>query len=73
MGDSIQQSNSRIAKNSIIIYIRMIVVVLVSLITTRYVLLLLGVSDYGLYTVVGGLIGMLNFVSAAMSTKRAVL
>lgn len=71
MGDSIQQSNSRIAKNSIIIYIRMIVVVLVSLITTRYVLLLLGVSDYGLYTVVGGLIGMLNFVSAAMSTTTS--
>jgi len=49
----------------------MIVVVLVSLITTRYVLLALGVSDFGLYNVVGGLIGMLNFISAAMSTTTS--
>lgn len=49
----------------------MMIVVLVSLLTTRYVLLALGVSDFGLYNVVGGLIGMLNFISTAMSTTTS--
>lgn len=71
MTNTYQKGNSKIAKNTLVVYIRMIIVVLVSLLTTRYVLLALGVSDFGLYNVVGGLIGMLNFISAAMSTTTS--
>lgn len=60
--------NRRIAINTLIIYLKMIVVTIVGLFTTRYVLLGLGVSDYGLYNVVGGLLAMLNIFSAAMHT-----
>jgi len=40
----------------------------ISFFTTRYVLKALGVSDYGLYNVVGGVVTMLNFISTAMMT-----
>ena len=46
----------------------MIIVTIVGLYTSRIVLQALGISDYGLYNVVGGLIAMLNFISAAMAT-----
>ncbi len=62
------KENTRIAKNTLIIYVRMIAVILIGLLTTRYVLEALGQSDYGLYGVVGGLIAMLGFISTAMST-----
>lgn len=66
--------NKKIAINTLIIYIRMIMVALISFFTTRYVLATLGVSDYGLYNVVGGVVTMLNFVSSAMitTTRRYV-
>lgn len=60
--------NKRIAVNTIIIYFKMIVMTVMGLFTTRYVLLALGVSDYGLYNVVGGLLAMLNIFSTAMHT-----
>ena len=60
--------NKKIAVNSIIIYIQMILGVLISFFTTRYVLSALGVSDYGLYNVVGGTVTMLNFISVGMHT-----
>ena len=46
--------NKRIAKNTIFLYIRMMVVMLVSLYTSRVILNTLGASDYGIYNVVGG-------------------
>ncbi|MCH5308525.1 MAG: hypothetical protein J1E58_01600 [Prevotella sp.] len=66
--------NKKIAINTIVIYIRMMLVALISFFTTRYVLAALGVSDYGLYNVVGGVVTMLNFVSIAMitTTRRYV-
>lgn len=66
--DSKAQSNKRIAVNTLIIYIRLAAVTVIGLITTRYVLQALGVSDYGLYNVVAGLIAMLNVISTAMHT-----
>lgn len=60
--------NKRIAINTLIIYVKMIVVTVVGLFTTRYVLLGLGISDYGLYNVVGGMLAMLNIFSTAMHT-----
>lgn len=58
----------RIAVNTIYIYVKMVIVSIVELITTRYVLLALGASDFGLYSVVGGILALLNFMSAAMYT-----
>ena len=66
--DSAPKANKRIAINTLIIYIRMAAVTVIGLFTTRYVLQALGVSDYGLYNVVAGLIAMLNVISTAMHT-----
>ena len=61
-------ANKRIVINTIIIYVRMIIVTIVGLVTARYVLLALGVSDYGIYNVVAGVLAMLNIISTAMHT-----
>ena len=60
--------NKLIYKNTLIIYVRMLIVTFVGLFSSRFVLQALGASDYGLYNVVGGLIAMLNFIVSAMST-----
>lgn len=59
--------NKRIAKNAVALTIRMILVTVVGLYTSRIVLQALGVEDYGIYGVVGGVIGMAGFLNAAMS------
>lgn len=58
--------NKKIAINSVVIFIRLCIVSLVSLIASRIVLDALGASDFGLYNVVGGLVAMLNVVNSAM-------
>lgn len=60
-------NNKRIAKNTIYLYMRMILVIGVSFYTSRIVLKTLGVSDYGVYSVMGGIIGMLGYVNTLMS------
>lgn len=67
-------ANSRIAKNTIFLYFRMILLMVVSLYTSRVVLSTLGIEDFGVYNVVGGFIGMLSFLNGAMSgsTQRFI-
>lgn len=60
-------SNKRIAKNTIFLYIRMILVLFVSLVTTRIVLKALGIVDYGIYNVVAGFVSMFAFLNTSMS------
>jgi len=60
-------NNKRLAKNTIVLYIRTIVLMLVSLYTSRVVLDVLGVDDYGIYNVVGGAIAMFSVVSGSIS------
>lgn len=60
--------NKKIAINSVIIFIRLCVVSIVSLISARFILQALGTSDYGLYNVVGGIVNLLNILNAAMIT-----
>lgn len=60
-------SNKRIAKNTLMLYVRMLFSMAVSFYTSRVVLQTLGVSDYGVYSVVGGVVGMLGFLNATMS------
>ena len=63
-----QPSNSRrIAKNALMLYIRMFLSMIVGLYTSRVVLNTLGVEDYGIYGVVGGVVGMMGFLNASMS------
>lgn len=57
----------RIAKNALALYARMALVLIVSLYASRVILSQLGASDYGIYNVVGGVISMLNFMTAALS------
>ena len=57
----------RIAKNALMLYIRMFFTMIVGLYTSRVVLNTLGVEDYGIYGVVGGVVAMLGFLNASMS------
>ena len=58
----------RIAKNTLLLYFRQILIMLVSLYTVRVVLNVLGAEDYGIYNVVAGVVTMFNFLSGAMAT-----
>lgn len=57
----------RIAKNTMFLYIRMLFIMGVTLYTSRVVLDKLGVDDFGLYNVVGGIVGMLAFLNGTLS------
>lgn len=63
-----QSDNKKIVKNTFINYIGLLINTILGIFISRYVLMALGASDYGLYGVVGGLIAMLNFLSTAMTT-----
>ena len=58
----ISSNNKRIAKNTVMLYIRMLLNMVVSLYTSRVVLQTLGVEDYGVYGVVGGIVSMFSFL-----------
>lgn len=60
-------NDKRIAKNAIYLYGRMMLTIFVSLYTSRVVLDVLGVSDYGIYNVVGGIVVILGFLNGTMS------
>ncbi len=60
-------SKSRVAKNTLILYLRMIVTIIIGLFTSRILLRALGFSDYGIIDVVGGLVTMISFLQVGMS------
>lgn len=59
--------DQRIAKNAVMLYVRMFLTMIVGLYTSRVVLAVLGVEDYGTYGVVGGIVAMIGFLNASMS------
>lgn len=61
------QAIHRVAANTGILYLRMAITVFISLYSTRLVLAALGVEDFGLYNLVGGVIAMLGFLNASMA------
>ena len=61
-------NNKRIAKNTLMLYFRMILLLIISLYTSRVILRELGVDDYGIYNVVGGIIVILSFLNNAMAS-----
>lgn len=63
------ENTKRIAKNTMMLYIRMLFGMLVSLYTSRVVLQALGVEDYGIYNVVGGFVAMFSMVSSSLSSS----
>lgn len=68
MSQDISLNNKRIAKNTIALYFRTFVTMIVSLYTGRVMLQALGVDDYGVNNVVGGIISMSSLITATMST-----
>lgn len=67
MSQNISIKNKRIAKNTIFLYLRMFIVLLLTLYISRVVLDVLGVVDYGVYNVVGGFVAMFAFLNTSMS------
>ena len=61
-------NNKTIAKNTLFLYFRMMFTMVISLFTSRIILQKLGVDDYGIYQAVGGIVGFLSFINAALST-----
>jgi len=62
------ENNKRIAKNTLMLYFRQILILLVSLYTVRVVLDVLGVEDFGVYNVVGGIVMLFSFLSGTMAS-----
>lgn len=62
-------NNKLIVKNTIFLYLRMLVVMIIGLYTVRAFLSILGETDYGLYNVIGGVVGMFSFLSSTLATS----
>ena len=67
----IANSSKLIAKNTILLYFRMIVTMVITLYTSRVILQILGVDDYGIYNAVGGIVGFLAFLNNALATASS--
>jgi O-antigen/teichoic acid export membrane protein len=71
MQNSNAENNKRIAKNTLFLYFRSILTLVVGLYTSREVLAQLGVSDFGIYNVVGGVIVLFSFIQSAMNSATS--
>ena len=60
-------NNERIAKNTLILYFRMFLIMGITLYTSRIIFRTLGISDFGIYNVVGGIVAMFGFLNSAMT------
>ncbi len=60
-------NNRRIAKNTLLLYVRMLFLTIISLYTSRVILNALGVEDYGIYNVVGGVVTMFSILSGSLT------
>ena len=67
MSQSSESNNKRIAKNTLLLYFRMLFMMVVSLYTSRVILNALGVEDFGIYNVVGGVVAMFSVISGSLS------
>lgn len=64
-------SNKTIAKNTAFLYVRMLVIMVVTFYTSRVILRVLGASDYGIYNVVGGVVTMMSFLNSALGSSSS--
>ena len=67
--DKTSSSTRRIAKNTLMLYFRQILIMVVSLYTVRVVLNTLGAEDYGIYNVVAGVVTMFSFLSGSLASS----
>ena len=67
MPNDISQNNKRIAKNTIALYFRTFITMIVGLYTGRVMLQALGVDNYGINVAIGGIVGMTSLITGAMS------
>lgn len=67
MSQDISANSTRVARNTVLLYFRMILLMLIGLFTARIVLKALGSDDYGVYGVVGGIVTMFTVVTASLS------
>ena len=67
MQNHTSDNNKRIAKNTLLLYFRMLFMMVVSLYTSRVILNALGVEDFGIYNVVGGVVAMFSVISGSLS------
>ena len=63
--------SKRVAKNTIVLYVRMLAVMAIGLFTGRVTFNALGVSDYGLQSIAGGVIGMITFMMGSLSSASS--
>lgn len=61
-------NNRRLAKNTVALYVRMLVLMLISLYTSRIILATLGIDDFGIYNVVGGVVMLFSFLNSSMAS-----
>ena len=66
--DQNAHNTRRIAKNTLVLYVRMLVLMLVGLYTSRVVLSALGENDFGIYDVVGGVVAMFTIISGSLNS-----
>lgn len=69
MSQDTSSNNKRIAKNTLVLYVRMLFLMVVSLYTSRVVLNALGVEDYGIYSVVGGFVATFSVLTGSLSAS----
>lgn len=66
--ENISENNKRIAKNTLLLYVRMIIMMFIGLFTTRVILNALGVSDLGLMNIAGGVVSMFTFLNGTLAS-----
>lgn len=71
MSTESQSNGKRIAKNTGVLYFRMLFLMLISLYTSRVILQALGVEDYGIYNVVGGFVALFSVISRSLSSASS--
>lgn len=64
-------NNKRIAKNTMFLYFRMMLIMGVTLYTSRIVLKTLGIEDFGIYNVVGGIVAMFTFLNGSLGSATS--
>lgn len=64
----VEAGDRLIARNTVVVYVRLLVTTVIGLLTARFVLQALGVSDYGLYGVVGGVLSLFAVIAGALSS-----
>lgn len=66
MSNQTSDNNKRIAKNTLFLYFRSLIIMTISIYTSRVVLKALGIEDYGIYNIVGGFVGMFSMISSCL-------